>query len=390
MKYCEFCGKELNDNEQCTCAEAVQKNTLNTKKLTRWLAIGLPVLLVFIILLAVVSSVKVDAMNFVSVSFEGIDGNGKAVLSFDKDELIEQIIGPSPEDIAGALEWYDECASLSDDIKCSIDQTNQLSNGDTVTVTITVTDTAASDVKGGDKEFVVSGLESATKEDVFENITVAFSGRNGEGVFEVTKNIDDEFYAGLSFSLEDNEHQYKLSNGDTVEVVVSYQDSLIEEHKRIPQTTTKTYTVSGLPDAMEASQVPDSIISDIKDYFNKNQTTLLEDEDDTYSNVKYHSTYYYTPSGNSALLSSTATKLIVYYSATQTDEDNESSTVYIGICYDKKNLEDYNGVVLYPDGKTNIVVENGKVQITAKSFEEVIVSDSSYYLSGAYTATKID
>ncbi len=89
-----------------------------------------------------------------------------------------------------------------------------------------------------------------TKVDVFEFITVKYSGLSGEGKAKIVRGtpvIDDSKVVEF---LDDVKYEVTtlsgLSNGDTVQVVAKLNNALLEKYKLKVDTTTKTFTVAGL------------------------------------------------------------------------------------------------------------------------------------------------
>jgi len=102
---------------------------------------------------------KTDAMEYVSVSFTGYNGNGKVDLDVDYDAMIEAVIGEEPDgdNYEKFSKWMNEYLIYDEGIKVTCSPKDGLSNGDTVTVKVTLSETAAKKVVGGEKKFTVSG-----------------------------------------------------------------------------------------------------------------------------------------------------------------------------------------------------------------------------------------
>lgn len=110
----------------------------------------------------------VDVMDYVTVDFEGTDGSGTATVNVDYDQLELEIVGG--KDALEEMDDVDDLETLSQyinvvaGISFSIDKNSDLSNGDTVTVTVTYNEKSAEDAKVvfGDtlsKTFEVKGLK---------------------------------------------------------------------------------------------------------------------------------------------------------------------------------------------------------------------------------------
>lgn len=110
----------------------------------------------------------VDIFDYVSVDFDGANGQGKANVVIDYDNLELEMVGgrdklkalDDVEDLGTLNKYINVCASLS----FSSDKYTELSNGDVVTVSV-VYDKEAANMAGvvfGDElshEYTVSGLK---------------------------------------------------------------------------------------------------------------------------------------------------------------------------------------------------------------------------------------
>lgn len=80
---------------------------------------------------------KIDAMNYVDLTFSGSNGAGRADLTVRSLALIEAIIGKEPELNESYTKWLNQYILYDEGITVSCSPNQNLSNGDTVSVTIT-------------------------------------------------------------------------------------------------------------------------------------------------------------------------------------------------------------------------------------------------------------
>ena len=112
------------------------------------------------------------------------------------------------------------------------DKTENLSNGDVVTVTCTVRDTDELARRFGwkpasetlTKTYTISTLEDIVTYDVFESVVVTFTGYDGFGDVELSQKNDDYYWA-IGFSTSDYPRG-TLKNGDKITVICSLYSSL--------------------------------------------------------------------------------------------------------------------------------------------------------------------
>jgi len=148
-----------------------------------------------------------------------------------------------------------------------------LSNGDTVTVTVTQEDwerrsMAESDHKIPDpaktsKTYTVEGLIVAEAFDPFENVHLVYDGFNGYGTAEVALNDDaDPAVEDLSFNISP---RFFLTNGDEITVDFYWndyrRDEMVKTYGKEPSVLSKTYTVEGLDHyVMSPSEIPEEAL----------------------------------------------------------------------------------------------------------------------------------
>ena len=215
---------------------------------------------------------KLDLTDYTDVKFTGYDTFGYVKNDFDRTAFSNAVIKClkdknviSMDYVRGAKELpedeyerekYQEDTAVIDAVTSAvaihIDTTTDLTNGDVVHVTYDYDNSELRKYRiqltGTEMECVVADLPIAQTFDAFANVELAFDGYNGYGTAALTdtKNGADH----ISFS--DNAGIY-LQNGDVVTVTAvstfgsSFKD-YCNEYGRIPQSTTKQYTVSGLPE----------------------------------------------------------------------------------------------------------------------------------------------
>lgn len=227
-----------------------------TKKLHAASALILLAMLLTL-LLSACGGKRVNLQDYVELTFSGADGYGRAAYSLDENALIDLIAPEDEEESLEAVGNVLKAAYLVEDIDVTLDVTEGLSNGDEVTVTVTYSDDLT-DALGGVKPksgeswtVKVSGLPEAEEADLFEDVSVTFSGYDGFGQAEVQ---DGSGYSGLTYTLSSSED---LSNGDIVTLTVSASSgAALEEYCAnnyglVPAAASRDYTVSGLEEVEE-------------------------------------------------------------------------------------------------------------------------------------------
>ena len=197
----------------------------------------------------------VYATEFTHVEFEGFDTMGEAWTRFDvagfigeSFELTEEeanliwMTGFCREDFERAIgglstselremginnrnvlssrEW-EELEQIMDSMEVEWSQTFDLTNGQIITVTITIDEEISRRVRGGEKEFTVSGLTNLmviTEAELAGMITVGFTGVDGRGVAYMEHHSTNHPILQLHhFMFVENG---ELSNGESVLIQV--------------------------------------------------------------------------------------------------------------------------------------------------------------------------
>lgn len=218
--------------------------------------------MIVLILLVACSSSK-TVTDYVGVSFSGIDSIGSADYSLDEDKLFADIFDFEPETDSFDDKKLEEISTIASAYTIELDKHQELSNGDTVTLTVSVDKDKTKKIKGGDLEVTVEGLEDAL--DIMPYVDVSFSGLDSQGTAEAEMNedalINDVFGHDLhdqqeieedinnlitAYSIELDQDQ-DLANGDTVTLTVAVD----EGQSKIIEGGEKEFTVSQLEEATE-------------------------------------------------------------------------------------------------------------------------------------------
>lgn len=167
----------------------------------------------------------VDVFEGFEVSYSGFSGKGYAF--FDMENC---------NDFAKNYVYF----------KCD---ENNLSNGDTITVTAVYDTETAEDeliiVESDTKEYKVSGLAEPVEIDPFEKLEITYTGASPyiQAVIDSTK-CDSMVNKYIQFDIENN----YLRNGDIFTVTATYNEYDAETYGFIVKNDTKTYTVENQPE----------------------------------------------------------------------------------------------------------------------------------------------
>lgn len=300
-----------------------------------------PTLMTLVILLTLLSGCgsKTNPMDYVTLGFSGTNGKGRAELEVDRIALIESIIGKEPESFENYGKWFSQYLIYDEGISISCTPTQNLSNGETVTVTVSVSESAAKTVKGVEKKFTVTGLKEVQTVDFFRNVDLQYEGI-GDNAHVVWKQPEtDGFLRDCVFQIEP---EYGIQNGDTVTVTVKNAEDLEQRYLVRPAQMTKTYVVSGLDEYLtDSNLLPEAEIrSLIREFLGSTQPK--EDGTFTYSAPEYYKTYFLTDDPQSFYLADSDNALEIYLRYDEFMDGEYRRTIYTPLVF--------TNLILHPDG----------------------------------------
>ena len=305
MKYCEFCAKKLENGQKCDCAEAVLKESepaISKKKLLAFIISAILTALIVITIFICIDKqsaskyLKLDPFEYTEVTFEGLNSQGKAVVTFNRDKMVDDLMKQelNTDDEAEIEALLAEYTAYYDGMDYDCTPATSLSNGDTVTVTFTVNNIINDKVKSGSKSYTVSGLMEPTTIDIFENIEISYSGLSGKARAIVKVLNEDPLASECYFEIEPS---YNLSSGDEIEVKISSGSikKLSETHNVIPKVTSKKYIVPTLAEYITSiEQLPLDVIESFANKFlNDNASAAKNEMGLSYDNFRYYGSYYF-------------------------------------------------------------------------------------------------
>jgi hypothetical protein len=227
---------------------------------------------VVLIVALVINSHTIDLNKYLSVSYSGGNTRGTASVDFDDSAFVKDCakkikinrrklgsLSYGSYDLgnlaAGVLSNTKSGAAeilMEDCISGDLSKTDELSNGDKITYEWDTKDAVAKEIFGvrlkhSDKTFTVKDLPELQKIDLFDGVTVSFSGTDGSGTAEIAVNNAYQNDFGIDYELDKSDG---LSVGDTV-TVTAYSnngdlDDTLAGQGYVADTTEKEFTVSEL------------------------------------------------------------------------------------------------------------------------------------------------
>ena len=313
---------------------------------------------------------KTDAMEYVSVNFTGYNGNGEIDLDVDYDAMIMSIIGEEPDgdNYEKFSKWMNEYLIYDEGIEVSCVPRKGLSNGDSVTVKVSLSDTVAKKVAGGEKKFTVSGLPEIETVDIFKDIVPRYEGIAGDYTMVYLEKLsDNQILQNCNFSVEP---QANIKNGDVVTVTITNADTLAEKYLCAPVEISKTFTVSGLDEYLTDSDLlPEDKIRDIIAQFvpaNRKKDDFIF----THGEPAYYKTFFCI--GKENVIGADFNRLSIYVCYDQYMDGNYRWTIYTPLTF--RNL------IMKADGSIDLEYENGENAVFHTSAEAVEESMEEQYI----------
>ena len=292
-------------------------NAENAGKNNSALFVGVAVVLILLVLASFFAllprKTKVNLDKYVTVSFDGYDGYGKALVKFDKDAYLKDYkkkikLKKSGNFLQDSLTKNYGAAELLYDFyvdgnwKIEGDSSDgKLKNGETVKLSWGFSQEELEEqfkVKFTSKgtEFKVEGLKDVQLFDAFKDFDYKFTGISPEGAVEWKGTGDMDGSKGYYFTVEPS---MDLKNGDKVKVKIepANPESVIQKYGIAPKETEKEITVEGLPSYVEkADAISDSLLQDMqKEITDKIQSQLAsQGEEVSFVGAEYLGYYFLT------------------------------------------------------------------------------------------------
>lgn len=206
----------------------------------------------------------IDLTDYIQIGeVQGVNGHGTVKCDWDNEALYavltSQKSGGKQNDEEAMDAFFRQLTVLDETfshITVTADPCENLSNGDTVAVTITYDGpknlNLGCTLKSGKTTFKVEGLPEGQLFDPFaeDAITVRFEGMSGTGTAMVTVASVDPLYQAVNYTLSAVDG---LSNGDEVTLTAQIDVARLTEQGYFAENTEKVFLVSGLGEAFTVS-----------------------------------------------------------------------------------------------------------------------------------------
>lgn len=200
--------------------------------------IFLIVLFIIIKLFSISSNRIVKISDYIEVTFSGLQSIGKANCTLDKEKLYTQLAGQEKN-----TEVLATIQEVIDSIQITANKSN-LSNGDSVIITVTYNKELAKKVKCNFRNLKystkVTGLETGKTIDIFDYVEVIITGISPEVYANVTNKWTEDNLRNLSFTID---NPTNISKGDVVVVRCNATEEEMTKYGYILKSYIKEFKV---------------------------------------------------------------------------------------------------------------------------------------------------
>ena len=216
------------------------------KKITKLFAL-LAALLLCLTFTACGRIEKIDMSPYLSVSYTGYNGNGTAHVDFDFSAFeYNTMAGVKLKD---QFEKFTGMTAVEMTITYAADKAEKLSNGDTITVTVSVDEQLAKkhgfSFKGMEKKFKVEGLTDPIMVDPFAEGTLDIVIEGTAPFASLYLNYTGDRSAPAAYITYKADKTYNLKNGDVVTVTAEMNERYAQQGYLLTADS-MTVTVEGL------------------------------------------------------------------------------------------------------------------------------------------------
>ena len=247
---------------------------------------------------------EIDVMEGIEVEFSGVDGYGTARIAdeyvfedaaLEAAGLTEKMDSDFDDEAMGTLQGV---YTIEEAVKYEVSPSENLSNGDVVTVTASINNESVEDFKiqftGTEMKFTVEGLKEVEQIDLFQGVEVEFEGFAPYVKATInSQNARQDVY--VSFSIDKTEN---LTMGDIVTVTAEYDEASLLQKGYIAMESTKEFTVDECDRYVtQLAEIPEDTISKMNKQFEdafRSYVTNKWSNPETLNSIEYIGNYLLT------------------------------------------------------------------------------------------------
>ena len=234
------------------------------------------VMVCFVIVLAawIMGKKHIDPQNYITVTYNGINGYASAECSVDSEKLYKTLAGKEVN-----MEKLTAYRKFADSLEAHIEKSD-ISNGDKLTVYVEYDTQAAADsgvmVAGSSYNIRAKGIGNGTKIDLFSNVEVVFAGISPEAYVVINNKWDDEYLSALEFVPDKHTG---ISKDDVICVKCSADEAELGRHGYAVSSISMSYTADRLGSyADDVNELDKDVVRQIDEECKKTITSQTQDK----------------------------------------------------------------------------------------------------------------
>lgn len=270
---------------QVRCDSIINMKNRKIKGLIIKTAVPLVILAVLIIIkVNMTENRQFRISRYVLVSTDGFDGRGKAEMTLDEVGIYTALADGDDTDSA-----EDRYKDFVESLTYSLDKKDNLSNGDVITLTVEYDEELARKldikVEGASREIEVSGLESGTLLDAFEDVKIITGGISPYIYAAYANESDNEYLASLEYEID---RTSGLSIGEEIIITCKADEEAAASQGYYFDTLEMRYTIE---EADKYVDNPDEVDKDvILELAESNIQVIRNEVEDTTKHMSYEVT----------------------------------------------------------------------------------------------------
>lgn len=236
------------------------------------------ILTVIVLCMTACGTKSLNTQDYCNISVSGLNGYGKISLEANYDAIGKDAFVDKK---SSEVDMYDSLDTIYN-IEYKADKTENLSNGDKITVTIHYDEKSTKDLgftfNKSSFTYKIDGLKEGTLLDVFEGLSVNFNGIAPKANIIFDNNGCSDFVKDNVTFFSDN---YTFRNGDKVKIKARYDEHIATDAGYIIQEAEKEYSINGLSeypkniDGLDMSAADDILKEKTEKKYSDSFTTKL-------------------------------------------------------------------------------------------------------------------
>lgn len=338
--------------------------------------------------------------RYVIVSTSGLNGRASVEISVDEVGLYNALT----EDGQDKSEYTDFVNSIT----LSADRTTELSNNDTIHITISYDEAIASrlgiEVESDTRNYKISGLDAGTELDAFSELKIITGGISPYIYVTYSNESENEYLSMLEYNISKTDN---LAIGDEITITCIYDEKTAASQGYYINQSSMTYTIEEADRYLAEDNISDFDQSIIEELNTTNIGVITDDTNDTTSHMSYKLT-----ADNSYLFrdnNETAEGFSLYQvmlannaSGVEREHENYILLIYHGSIvlptYSSDNSSEYldayfcfmySDVIISMDGEMTMATNNPEQRYVCSDSYDGVIAEANEAMGAGFNLTEI-